>query len=538
MADINAGKAGAVEGQPRRPDDYELRVEPSPRRMRVEFNGTWVADSTRAVIVHETRCPPMYYFPKEDVQQDYFEKTAHATHCPFKGNASYWTLKVGEAVAENAAWSYEEPFEDAEAFKGYLSFYASRVSAIYDGDDEIPHLASAGGSAHANTIAGWLIAEAWRSATPDALVDGFCRRLREVGVPLARMTVIMPTLHPQVFATVFVWREDGGVKTIYEPHDILQQPKFKDSPFALILRGAGGVRRRLEKDDAKLDFPVICDLKAEGATDYAAMPFRFSDGQLNVVSMTSFAPGGFSTHDLGQIHEVLPMLGCLFEVHAQRRTAVTLLQTYLGRHTGSRVLDGQVRHGDGEHIHSVVWFSDLRSSTALSKSMPQDAYLLYVNRYFHCMAGAVMEKDGELLRFIGDAVLAIFPIAGRGTKNWGSATGAAEACRRAIAAARLASERVAASNAAHPDEPPLRYGIGLHLGNVTYGNIGIPERLEFTVIGAAANEAARVESMTKTLERQVILSASFAHTYPGKLLPLGKHLLKDVDGEQELFTLP
>lgn len=536
MADANANGA-APHPAPRR-DAYELRFEPNPRRVRVEFNGTWVADSTRAIVVHETRCPPMYYFPKEDVQLDYLQKTAHTTHCPFKGNASYWTLKVGDALAENAVWSYEEPYDDARPVKEYLSFYADRVSAIYDGDDEIPHLERDTGSLHANTVAGWLIGEAWQSASPEELMDGFCRCLRRTGIPLARMTVIIPALHPQVFASVLVWREGSAVKTIQEPYDILHQPKFKDSPFAQILRGAGGVRRRIERGDAKIDFPVIKDLQAEGATDYAAMPFRFSDGQLNVMSMTSFTAGGFSTDDLGQIHEALPVLGRLFEVYAQRRTAVTLLQTYLGRHTGERVLQGQVRHGDGEHIHCVVWFSDLRNSTALSKSMPQDAYLLYVNRYFHCMAGAVMEKGGEVLRFIGDAVLAIFPIAGGGSKNWGSATGAPEACRRAIAAAKLASERVAQSNELHAEVTPLRYGIGLHLGNVTYGNIGLPERLEFTVIGAAANEAARVESMTKTLDRQILISTSFADAYPGKLQSLGRHALKDVAGEQELFTVP
>ena len=518
--------------------DYEIRFEPSTRRVRVEFNGAWIADSTRAVILHETRLSPAFYFPPQDVRTDFLEKTAHRTHCPFKGDASYWTLKVGGEAAENAVWSYEEPYEDAVPVKGYLSFYPSRVSAIYDGDDEIPHLDQGAASMHANRIAGWLLGEAWKAATPEELMGRFCGCLKDSGVPLARMTVIIPTLHPQVFATVFVWREDAGAKTIYEPHDILQQPKFRDSPFAPILRGAGGVRRRLERPDVKLDFPVVRDLRAEGATDYVAMPFRFADGQLNVLSMTSFAKGGFSTADLGRIFEVLPILARLFEVHAQRRTAVTLLQTYLGRHTGARVLDGQVKHGDGEHIHSVVWFSDLRNSTALSKSMPQDAYLLYLNRYFQCVAGAVLAQRGEVLRFIGDAALAIFPIAGSAGKGWGSATGVVEACRRAIAAARLAGERIAADNEANPDRAPIQYGIGLHLGQVTYGNIGIPERLEFTVIGAAANEAARVESMTKTLKRNVVISAAFADAYPSKLVPLGKYPLKDVEGEQDLFTIP
>jgi uncharacterized protein (DUF427 family)/class 3 adenylate cyclase len=522
----------------RREAGYEIRFEPSTNRVRVEYNGTWVADSTRAVILHETRLPPAYYFPRQDVRVEFLEKTAHRTHCPFKGDASYWTLRVGGQAADNAVWSYEEPYDDAVPVKEHLSFYPSRVSAIYDGDDEIPHLGRSTGSMHANPIAGWLLEQAWQAQNPEDLATQWARCLQENGVPLARMTIIIPTLHPQVFASVFVWREDSGTKTIYEPHDILQQAKFKDSPFALILRGAGGVRRMLERPEVKLDFPVVRDLKAEGATDYVAMPFRFADGQLNVMSMTSFAPGGFSTDDLGRIYEVMPVLGRLFEVHAQRRTAVALLQTYLGRHTGGRVLNGKVRHGDGEKIHSVVWFSDLRNSTALSLSMPPDEYLFYLNRYFQCVAGAVLEKGGELLRFIGDALLAIFPIAESADRDWESATGTPEACRRAIAAAKLACERIAASNEANPGLPPIGFGIGLHLGHVTYGNIGVPERLEFTVIGSAANEAARIESMTKTLDRRVVVSKSFADAYPGKLAPLGKHALKDVAGTQELFTLP
>ena len=515
--------------------DYEIRFEPSPRRVRVEFNGAWVADSERALILHETRRPPSYYFPRADVRMELLERTAQVTHCPFRGNATYWTLRSGGAVAENAAWSYDEPYAEGKPIKGYVSFYPERVSAIYDGDDEIPQLASfsqrEASSAHANTIAGWLLAEAWKAQKPDALMDGFCRCLKACGVPLARMTVIIPTLHPQVFATVFVWREESGVRIIYEPYDILHQPKFKDSPFAPILRGAGGVRRRLEEPGCKLDYPVVRDLHAEGATDYVAMPFRFADGQLNVMSMTSFAKGGFSTADLGQIYEVLPLLGRLFEVHAQRRTAVALLETFLGRRTGARVLDGLVRQGDGEHIEAVVWFSDLRDSTALSQAMEREDYLRYLDRYFHCMAGAILKKGGEVLRFIGDAALAIFPIGVDGAD-------AAEACQHAVAAARLAGERVAADNAAHSGRAPIRYGIGLHLGAVTYGNIGVPERLEFTVIGSAANAAARVESMTKTLGKPVVISSAFAATYPGKLEPLGKFRLKDVEGEQELFTLP
>ena len=215
------------------------------------------------------------------------------------------------------------------------------------------------------------------------------------------------------------------------------------------------------------------------------------------------------------------------------------MQTYLGRHTGERVLDGLVKHGDGERINAVIWFCDFRDSTMLSEQMEQDDYLLHLNRFFHCMAGAVLENQGEVLRFIGDAVLAIFPI-GESTSSdtWASATGTPEACRRAIKAAKLAAERIASTNENHPDIPPLKFGIGLHLGDMTYGNIGIPERLEFTVIGSAANEAARIESMTKELGEPVLMSSTFADNYPGKVVSKGLYPLKGLEGEHELFTLP
>ena len=308
--------------------EYQIRFEPARKRVRVEFNGTRIADSARALVVHETRLAPAYYFPADDVRMDLLAKTGFTTHCPFKGNAGYWTLKVGDRVAENAAWAYEEPYREAEKIRGYLSFYRHKVLVLDEGGDA----AETREGVHANPLADWLLKEAWKAGSSAELAEQFLHYLRGAGYPVDRSTVIVPTLHPQIFATVLVWRADTpGIRTVYEPHDILQQPKFADSPFAPIIRGAGGVRRRLEEPDCPLDFPVVRDLHKEGATDYVAMPFRFSDGQINVMSMTSFGRGGFSTAHLGEIYEVLPMLGRMFEVHAQRRTATALLETYLGR---------------------------------------------------------------------------------------------------------------------------------------------------------------------------------------------------------------
>src|SRR5207249_2133782 len=170
-------------------------------RLRVKFNGTWVADTTRGIVLHETRKPPSFYIPWADVRTEFLEKTDRKTHCPFKGNASYWTLRVAGEAADNAVWAYEQPSEDAAALKDYVSFYASKVSAIYEDDEEITFLDDSIDSPHANPIGGWLLREAWKAPSADRLVEQFCDCLLKQGVPLARMTIIVPTLHPQIYAS-------------------------------------------------------------------------------------------------------------------------------------------------------------------------------------------------------------------------------------------------------------------------------------------------------------------------------------------------
>jgi class 3 adenylate cyclase/uncharacterized protein (DUF427 family) len=516
--------------------DFELRVTPYPGCVRARFAGVPVAETSRAIVLHETRQPPRLYVPRDDVRAEFLVPSDRRTHCPFKGDASYWTLRVGERRADSAVWAYETPLEEVAALEGYMSFYPDKVTLEDDAGLPITLAATQPEAPHGNPIAAWLVRQAWKAADGERLVSGFCDCLLADGVSIARMTVIIPTLHPQIFASVFVWRSDTReVRTIFEPHDILHQPKFAHSPFAPIIKGSTGVRRRLEGERPTLDFPVLRELHAEGATDYVAMPFRFSDGQINVMSMTSFAPGGFTTAHLGNVFEALPALGRIFEVHALRRISVSLLETYLGRNTGKRVLDGEIRQGDGQLIHAVIWFCDLRNSTALASSLDHASYLANLNRFFTAMAGAILDHGGEILSYIGDAVLAIFPITGAaGAADTGHAE---EACRHAIEAARAAGQRIAAANVARPDLPALGYGIGLHVGDVTYGNIGVPQRLQFTVIGSAANEASRIEGMTKELRVPVLVSARFASHYPHELVSQGAHALKGVAGLQELFAL-
>ena len=227
-------------------------------------------------------------------------------------------------------------------------------------------------------------------------------------------------------------------------------------------------------------------------------------------------------------------------------SAEDLLYTYLGKRTGERVLSGFVKRGDGEKIHAVIWYCDLRDSTSLAESMPLESFLGILNNFFDCMAGAVLDHGGEILRFIGDAALAIFPIGATTRPLREVCTPKEGACERALTAARDARSRIEALNKQRRDrgEPPLGFGLALHIGDVMYGNIGVPERLEFTVVGPAANEAARLEALCKELDQPILISWEFPRCFPDQMIPLGHHLiplglhrLRGVSTPKEIFAL-
>ena len=220
-------------------------------------------------------------------------------------------------------------------------------------------------------------------------------------------------------------------------------------------------------------------------------------------------------------------------VMIEHQIARNILSTYLGADAGQQVLNGQIKRGDGETIHAVIWYSDLRNSTKIADTMPPKEFLGVLNTYFECAAGAVLAHEGEVLRFVGDAVLAIFPI-----RNDGATT--AQACNAAVAAARDALDRLAALEHGDPskDGGVFSFGLGLHVGDVMYGNIGVPERLEFSVIGPAANEVTRLEHLCKTYDRRVLASAEFAQHVPINWESLGVHSLRGVGEPIEVFALP
>ncbi len=521
--------------------EYRMKFEPCPHRIRMVVNGETIADSTNALILHETRLDPAYYFPREDVRTEFLTETRHHTHCPFKGNATYWSLKVGERSERNLVWSYQNPYSEALSLAGLMAFYADRVDVIYQNEKPMAQAKLELADLDANPLVAWILRTAWQANTPEALVEELCERMLGVGIPVWRLRLIIRTLHPQLYSTAYGWlRGKSGVELFQVRYDILQSEAFLKSPLLPIIEGAGGVRRRLDVPNPTLDYPILQELHDQGGTDYVAMPLQFSDGQINIITMASNRAGGFSTHDLGHIYEILPALSRLVEVHAMRQNATNLLDTYLGQHSGERVLKGLIKRGDGEEIFAVIWFCDLRGSTPLAESMTRGEFLAVLNQFFDCLGGAVLDHGGEVLRFIGDAMLAIFPISDSEAKHPAACNLPRKACVKAVAAARDAELRMAELNAARGEQglEPLKFGIGLHIGEVTYGNIGTSNRLEFTVIGSAANEAARVESHCKEVGRSIVVSEQFADRYGDELVSLGRFELRGLAGQRELYTLP
>jgi adenylate cyclase len=261
------------------------------------------------------------------------------------------------------------------------------------------------------------------------------------------------------------------------------------------------------------------------------MPMLCSGGQINVISWATDRAGGFTDREIEGLGEVAEALAIIVELQSTRRVARSLLDTYVGHRTGERVLSGAITRGSGEAIRAVIWICDLRGFTRLTDSAPRQEVIALLNDYFEIVAEAVVAEGGEVLKFIGDAMLAIFEI--------GENRAPAEPCRAALKAARAAASAMAACNLerAGRGEEQINFGLALHLGEVTYGNIGAKNRLDFTVIGPAVNHAARLEKLAAELGKHVVTSASFAAAVAEPLHSLGLHRLRGVSQPQEVFTL-
>lgn len=376
----------------------------------------------------------------------------------------------------------------------------------------------------------WYVHEAPRLRSPRALVRETCHRFLAHGVPLQRFTAFMLMLHPDYFGAAHRWwRDSDEIKTGFGSHRIWNTAVLRDSPNAIIHQGAAALRRRLTGPDAWIDFPVLQEYVDEGGTDYVCMHLPFSDGTRCAIAFATDRAEGFSLAELRLVDAMLPHMARQSELLSLRFLTTTLLDTYLGHQTGDRVLTGQIRRGSGETIRAVIWLSDLRGFTALSDRLPRDALIALLNAYFDCVGDAIDEAGGEILKFIGDAVLAIFPIAGGGDL--------AAAGRAALAAAAKARAGLAELRKL-PGGETIDFGIALHAGDVMYGNIGTAKRLDFTVIGPAVNQTARLESLGAALGEPIVVSAEIARAVGNGargVESLGAHQLKGIAAPVEAF---
>lgn len=386
-------------------------------------------------------------------------------------------------------------------------------------------------------VADWLMAQALGELDFEAMYAGCCDRMLAAGIALSRGHIAFTVLHPLYSSMGMTWRRQGGLELeSYEHTEDRFNERFRASPlYHMVEHRVPFLRRRLTGDDALLDFPVMTELRDQGATDYLGflVPFAVEGFDGMVGSWTTDRPSGFSDRDIRALLRLQQTLALACKIRIRDQIARNVVTAYLGADAGLRVLSGQIRRGDGQTIRAVIWYSDLRDSTRLAETLSRDDNIALLNAYFECAGGAVLAQGGEVLSFIGDAVLAIFPI-GEGS------SAVTQACENALAASRDAQRRLADVNAARETvgSEPLSFGLGLHLGEVVFGNIGLPERVSFSVIGPTVNEVARLEALTKTLGHPVLATESFARHLPEDWVGLGRHQLRGVGASIEVFAPP
>jgi adenylate cyclase len=376
----------------------------------------------------------------------------------------------------------------------------------------------------------WLVNETRDERFIDDIFAGMCERLQHTGVPVKRATLHILTYHPQWLGARIVW-ESGkpGARIFRFDYDVRQRSEYIGSPVSEISEGAMEVRENLRADRATgRQHAVYDEMRARGLTDYVAWPLFHTLGKQHFVTFQTDEPQGFAAGDLEVLHGLLPILALVSEIRIKNRLVRTLLETYVGPHAGELILAGATTRGSGTTVAAAIMICDLRDFTRISDNWPRDDVIELLNGYFDAMSAPIAKFGGEILKFIGDGLLAIFPLSGPSAGlNLLSAIGEAQAAMRAFNAEQTKAGRA-----------PLNYGIGVNVGDVMYGNIGSRDRLDFTVIGPAVNMASRLEALTKVLGRPVLLSKSFADLVGTdfELESLGTHRVRGFNEPIDVFA--
>jgi adenylate cyclase len=382
-----------------------------------------------------------------------------------------------------------------------------------------------------SAVASWLVDGARSASKSEDVLTEMCVRLTQCGLPLWRVAVYVNTLHPQIFARRFLWKPGAHADVAEAPFAFAANAGFRDSPITRIRQTGQTIRRRLADPQCPLDYEILKEMRGEGATDYLAAPLPFTNGEIHVASFATQQAGGFSDGEIAGLAAILPPLSRVAEVRALRRTAVNLLDAYVGHDAGERILDGRIQRGDAETIRAAIWLSDMRGFTRLADTVAPQALIERLNIFFDCLVPAIEAEKGEVLKFMGDGLLAIFRFAEEAEIN--------AACARALRAARRARANVDALPAFGEGdaEARLRFGLALHVGEALYGNIGGGGRLDFTCIGPPINMAARLEKIAAKLGRVVVASSAFAARLPDDFTALGAFELAGFREAQTVYGL-
>jgi len=395
-------------------------------------------------------------------------------------------------------------------------------------------------SLRVQALSDWLVEQGLRGATLDEVLAGFCEGVRKLGIPLWRGHISMRTLHPNFEALSYRWLREEGVKRDAIARTDETSAEWRASPISYMFENdLAGLRRRLVGPDAKVDFPLLESFRDQGATDYVARIMPFGDSSLSslaagvLTSWTTDRQGGFHDEEIAILDRLQPRLALTIKTILGEQITRNVVDTYIGHEAGERILNGEIKRGSVQVIHAVIFFADLRGFTALTERVPRDELVPMLDDYLECMARPIVEHGGQVLKFMGDGLLATFDLS---DKTDGSI------CRDSLDAALEALQRTDELNAARAAEgkPTMEIDVALHLGDVLYGNVGAYDRLDFTVIGPAVNEASRIESLCDSIGRRLLISNTFAEAATqctGRLLSIGEHQLRGLDRTQELFTL-
>ncbi len=396
-------------------------------------------------------------------------------------------------------------------------------------------------AADVDRIADWIVRRGLKGVEEVDLLREFCEKCNAAGLPIARALVVIDTLHPVHEGTVFRWRNDDVEEKAATQYGRTTEgaaaESWQRSPFYYLLQTGGEELRRRIGFGEPPDFTVIEEMKELGHTDYIVFVHPFADAAIGEMDgiysgWSTRSAEGFSEDNIVALRRLVPALELATKTTGLAKVADTLVQVYLGRDAGRRVLEGRIQRGVAERIEAALWFSDLRGYTTITDTASPGEIIPLLNDYAEAAITSIYEAGGDVLKLIGDGTLALF-----------RADDPGEACRRALQAEEILRAKVTVLNERRRAEerPVTSVYVGLHVGAVFYGNVGSDERLDFTVVGPAVNETSRIASMCRSVDRPLLISSDFANCLPlterGRLVSVGRFALRGVGHAKELFTL-